>query len=180
MSIDLYFSNTALYQDSVKVFRERSCCSKERNVNLTKIQNQLLYMFDAVKKNYFVSLLSNYCFITIIMGIRLVDFRNQFPFMTWQRYRLKSAENFCWFNSSSLVTSLHYYLFLSVFFFVFSSRTDSFFNLSCHLFSYPFCLKKLSLSQKSFSFSPKIRRGEKIICSCFKSLQVKTNFGLHL
>ena len=31
MSIDLYFSNTALYQDSVKVFRERSCCSKERN-----------------------------------------------------------------------------------------------------------------------------------------------------
>ena len=89
MSIDLYFSNTALYQNSVKVFRERSCCSKERNLNLIKIQNQLLYMFDVVKKNYFVSLLSNYCFITIIMGIRLVDFRNQFPFMTWQRYRLK-------------------------------------------------------------------------------------------
>ena len=50
MSIDLYFSNTALYQDSVKVFRERSCCSKERNLNLTKIQNQLLYMFDVLKK----------------------------------------------------------------------------------------------------------------------------------
>ena len=53
MSIDLYFSNTALYQDSVKVVRERSCCSKERNVNLTKIQNQLLYMFDVVKKKLF-------------------------------------------------------------------------------------------------------------------------------
>ena len=53
MSIDLYFSNTALYQASVKVFRERSCCSKERNLNLTKIQNQLLYMFDVVKKNLF-------------------------------------------------------------------------------------------------------------------------------
>ena len=53
MSIDLYFSNTALYQASVKVFRERSCCSKERNLNLTKIQNQLLYMFDVVEKNLF-------------------------------------------------------------------------------------------------------------------------------
>ena len=90
MSIDLYFSNTALYQDSVKVFRERSCCSKERNLNLTKIQNQLLYMFDVVKKNYFVSLLSNYCYITIIMGIRLVVFRNKFPFMTWLKV-LKSS-----------------------------------------------------------------------------------------
>ena len=49
MSIDLYFSNSALYQASVKVFRERSCCSKEKNLNLTKIQNHLLYMFDVVK-----------------------------------------------------------------------------------------------------------------------------------
>ena len=50
MSIDLYFSNTALYQDSVKVFREGSCCSKERNLNLTKIQNQLLYVWCGKKK----------------------------------------------------------------------------------------------------------------------------------
>ena len=89
MSIDLYFSNTALYQDSVKVFRERSCCCKERNLNLTKIQNQLLYMFDVVKKKLFCKFIVKLVFITIIMGIRLVDFRNQFPFMTWQRYRLK-------------------------------------------------------------------------------------------
>ena len=69
-------------------------------------------MFDVVKKNYFVSLLSNYCFITIIMGIRLVDFRNRFPFMTWQtwqRYRLKVLKSSV--GSSSLVISLHYYLF---------------------------------------------------------------------
>ena len=47
-------------------------------------------MFDVVKKNYFVSLLSNYCYITIIMGIRLVVFRNKFPFMTWLKV-LKSS-----------------------------------------------------------------------------------------
>ena len=52
------------------------------------------------------------------------------------------------------MTSLHYYLFLSVFFFVFSSRTDRFFNLSCHLFSYPFCLKQ------TFSFTKIIFLGE--------------------
>ena len=46
-------------------------------------------MFGEVKKNSFVSLLSNYCFITIIMVIRIVDFRNQSPFMTRQRFRLK-------------------------------------------------------------------------------------------
>ena len=46
-------------------------------------------MFDVVKKNSFVSLLSNYCFMTIIMGIRLVDLGSQSPFMTWQRFRLK-------------------------------------------------------------------------------------------
>ena len=50
MLLDLYFSNTALYQASVIVFRESSCCSKERYLDLTKKQNQLLYMFDVVKK----------------------------------------------------------------------------------------------------------------------------------
>ena len=110
-------------------------------------------MFDVVKKNYFVSLLSNYCFITIIMGIRLVDFRNQFPLMTWQRYRLKVLKSFVGF-------------FFCVFFFVFSSRTDRFFNLSCHLFSYPLSLKQTSSFTKIiffffFGFSQKIKRGKK-------------------
>ena len=50
MLLDLSFSNTALYQASVRVFRESRCCSKERYLNLTKKQNQLLYMFDVVKK----------------------------------------------------------------------------------------------------------------------------------
>ena len=154
MSIDLYFSNTALYQDSVKVFRERSCCSKERNLNLTKIQNQLLYMFDVVKKNYFVSLLSSYCFITIIMGIRLVVLRNQFPFMTWQRYRLKVLKSSVGSIQAALSHHCIIIFFLSVYFFVFSSRTDRFFNLSCHLFSYPFCLKQtFSFTKIIFFFS---------------------------
>ena len=44
------------------------------------------------------------------------------------------------------MTSWHYYyfFFLCVFFFVFFSRTDRFFNLSCHLFSYPLSLKQTS------------------------------------
>ena len=50
MLLDLSFSNTALYQASVIVFKESSCCSKEKYLNLTKKQNQLLYMFDVVKK----------------------------------------------------------------------------------------------------------------------------------
>ena len=54
-----------------------------------------------------------------------------------------------------------------------------FFNLSCHLFSYPFCLKTNFLFHRKsfFFFLQKIRRGEKkSSVSCFKSLQVKTNF----
>ena len=59
------------------------------------------------------------------------------------------------------MTSLHYYLFLSVFFFVFSSRTDRFFNLSCHLFSYPFCLKQtFSFTKIIFFFSKKLGEGK--------------------
>ena len=59
------------------------------------------------------------------------------------------------------MTSLHY-LFLSVFFFVFSSRTDRFFNLSCHLFSYPFCLKINFLFHKNhFLFLQKLGEGKK-------------------
>ena len=63
--------------------------------------------------------------------------------------------------------SLHYYyFFLCVFFFVFSSRTDRFFNLSCHLFSYPLSLKQTSSFTKIiffffFGFSQKIKRGKK-------------------
>ena len=55
--------------------------------------------------------------------------------------------------------------------FIFSSRTDGFFKLSCHLFTYPFCSKQTSSFPKIFffffffPFSPKIRRGKKIICS---------------
>ena len=66
--------------------------------------------------------------------------------------------------SSSFVISLHYYyFFLCVLFFVFSSRTDRFFNLSCHLFSYPLSLKQTSSFTKIifFGFSLKIKRGKK-------------------
>ena len=74
--------------------------------------------------------------------------------------------------------------FLCVFFFVFSSRTDRFFNLSCHLFSYPLSLKQTSSFTKIIFFFfwifSKNKEREKIICSFFKSLQVKTNFGLRL
>ena len=49
--------------------------------------------------------------------------------------------------------SLHYYFFfVCVFFFVFSSRTDRFFNLSCHLFSYPLSLKQTSSFTKIIFF----------------------------
>ena len=60
------------------------------------------------------------------------------------------------------MTSLHFYLFLSVFFFVFSSRTDRFFSLSCHLFSYPFCLKQtFSFTKNHFLFLQKLGEGKK-------------------
>ena len=60
------------------------------------------------------------------------------------------------------MTSLHYYLFLSMYFFVFSSRTDRFFNLSCHLFSYPFCLKQtFSFIKNHFLFLQKLGEGKK-------------------
>ena len=85
--------------------------------------------------------------------------------------------------SSSFVISLHYYYFFCcVFFFVISSRTDRFFNLSCHLFSYPLSLKQTSSFTKIIFFFwifSKNKEREKI-CSFFKSLQVKTNFGLRL
>ena len=42
--------------------------------------------------------------------------------------------------------------FLCAFFFVFSSRTDRFFNLSCHLFSYPLSLKQTSSFTKIIFF----------------------------
>ena len=199
MLLDFYFSNAALYQASVIVFRGSSFCSKERYLNLTKMQNQVLYMFDVVKKNSFVSLSSkkysfvsllskkysfvsfssNYCFITITMVIRMVDFRNQSPSMTWQRYRLKVLRS----SVGSIQTALWHHciiIFFVVVFLRFLSRTDRFFNLSCHLFSDPFCLKQTSSFTKIifffFFFLKKIRRGKKIICSCFKSLKVKTIF----
>ena len=72
--------------------------------------------------------------------------------------------------------------FLCAFFFVFSSRTDRFFNLSCYLFSYPLSLKQTSSFTKIiffFGFSQKIKRGKKSFVPSL-SLQVKTNFGLRL
>ena len=60
--------------------------------------------------------------------------------------------------------------FLCVFFFVFFSRTDRFFNLSCHLFSYPLSLKQTSSFRKIFFFFwifSKNKEREKIICSFF-------------
>ena len=60
---------------------------------------------------------------------------------------------------------LFFFFFVGVFFFVFSSRTDRFFNLSCHLFSYPLSLKQTSSFTKIifffFGFSQKIKRGKK-------------------
>ena len=72
------------------------------------------------------------------------------------------------------MTSLHYYyfFFLCAFFFVFSSRTDRFFNLSCHLFSYPLSLKQTSSFTKIFFFFwifSKIKRGKNhlfLLCLC--------------
>ena len=59
--------------------------------------------------------------------------------------------------------------FLCAFFFVFSSRTDRFFNLSCHLFSYPLSLKQTSSFSKIIFFwiFSKNKEREKIICSFF-------------
>ena len=53
--------------------------------------------------------------------------------------------------------------FVCVFFFIFSSTTGRFLNLSYHLFSYPFCSKQTSTFTKIifWGFSPKIRRGKK-------------------
>ena len=60
MLLDLSFSNTSLYQASFIVFRESSCCSKERYLNITKQQNQLLYMFDVVKKEMLLKFIVKY------------------------------------------------------------------------------------------------------------------------
>ena len=64
------------------------------------------------------------------------------------------------------MTSWDYYYFfcVCVFFFVFFSRTDRFFNLSCHLFSYPLSLKQTSSFTKFIfllDFLKKIKRGKK-------------------
>ena len=77
--------------------------------------------------------------------------------------------------------SLHYYyFFLCVFFFVFFSRTDRFFNLSCHLFSYPLSLKQTSSFTKIIFFFfwifSKNKEREKIICSFFKSFAGQDKF----
>ena len=97
---------TTLYCEHVAVqsgHRQRSVIS-ERGIR-SKMWTLILLGTRYLKSRF------HYCFITITMGIRVVDLSYQYPFMTWQRYRLKSAEIFCWFNSNSLVTSLHYYLF---------------------------------------------------------------------
>ena len=59
------------------------------------------------------------------------------------------------------------------FFFVFSSRTDRFFNLSCHLFSYPLSLKQTSSFTKIiffvWIFSKNKREGKNhlfLLCLC--------------
>ena len=62
------------------------------------------------------------------------------------------------------MTSWHFIIFLCVFFFVFFSRTDRFFNLSCHLFSYPLSLKQTSSFTKIIfllDFLKKIKKGKK-------------------
>ena len=54
--------------------------------------------------------------------------------------------------------------FVSVYFFVFFSRTDRFFNLSCHLFSYPLSLKQTSSFTKFIfllDLLKKLREGKK-------------------
>ena len=58
------------------------------------------------------------------------------------------------------------FFFFFVFFFVFSSRTGRFFNLSCHLFSYPLSLKQTSSFTKIIfffflDFPKKLREGKK-------------------
>ena len=76
------------------------------------------------------------------------------------------------------MTSLHYYLFFCVFFFVFSSRTDRFFNLSCHLFFLSFLLKTNFIFHENhfFGFSQKImRRGKNhlfLLLSLCRSRQI--------
>ena len=85
--------------------------------------------------------------------------------------------------SSSFVTSLLYYYFFFVCVFLrFLQYDRQVFNLSCHLFSYPLSLKQTSSFTKIIFFLifSKNKEREKIICSFFMSLQVKTNFGLRL
>ena len=76
----------------------------------------------------------------------------------------------CWdlllvqFKQPCDIMALLLFFFVCFFFFVFFSRTDRFFNLSCHLFSYPLSLKQTSSFTKIiffFGFSQKIKRGKK-------------------
>ena len=88
------------------------------------------------------------------------------------------------------MTSWHYYyFFLRVFFFVFFSRTDRFFNLSCHLFSYPLSLKQTSSFTKFIfllDFLKKIKRGKKSfllalsLCRSIKGSQLTPHVQVRL
>ena len=92
--------------------------------------------------------------------------------MTWQRYRLKVLRS----SVGSIQTALWHhciiiFFFLCVcFFFIFSSTIGGFFNLSYHLFSYPFCPKTNFIFHKNHFFGDflkkKKKEREKTICSC--------------
>ena len=76
-----------------------------------------------------------------------------------------------------------------MFFFVFFSRTDRFFNLSCHLFSYPLSLKQTSSFTKFIfllDFLKKIKRGKKSfllalsLCRSIKGSQLTPHVQVRL
>ena len=88
---------------------------------------------------------------------------------------------------------------MCVFFFIFSSKTDGFFKLSCHLFSYPFCskqtssftkiifvlhfLQKLGQGKKSFVLSLSLCRSRQIlgyICRPIKGSQLTPHVQVRL
>ena len=58
-------------------------------------------------------------------------------------------------------------------------QTGFFFQSFMHLFSYPICLKQTSSFTKIIfsGFSPKIRRGKKIICSCLSLCRSRQILG---
>ena len=76
------------------------------------------------------------------------------------------------------IMALLLFFFVCVFFFVFFSRTDRFFNLSCHLFSYPLSLKQTSSFTKFIfllDFFKKLREGKNhffLLLSLCRSRQI--------